>query len=41
MKEHGDDPKSYRNAAVMVDTTDPVVNEFLHRRMPVAQINDI
>jgi CAAX prenyl protease-like protein len=41
MKEHGVDPKGYRNAAVMVDTTDPVVNEFLRRRMSVQQINDI
>jgi Type II CAAX prenyl endopeptidase Rce1-like len=41
MKQHSVDPKSYRDAAVMVDTTDPLVNEFLHRRMSVAAINDI
>jgi hypothetical protein len=41
MGAHSLDPKSYRNAAVMVDTTDPVVNEFLWRRMSVKEINDI
>jgi CAAX prenyl protease-like protein len=41
MRQHGQDPDSYRKSAVMVDTTDPVVNEFLHRRMSVSAINDI
>jgi len=41
MRAHGLDPKSYRQAAVMVDTTDPVVNEFLYRRMSVSAINEI
>ncbi|HXX16853.1 MAG TPA: CPBP family intramembrane glutamic endopeptidase [Candidatus Eremiobacteraceae bacterium] len=37
----GLNPRHYRTAAVMVDTTDPVANEFLWRRMSVAQINEI
>ena len=41
MKEHGVDAKGYRSAAVLVDTTDPVVNEFLRRRMSVKEINEI
>ncbi|HUN62366.1 MAG TPA: CPBP family glutamic-type intramembrane protease [Candidatus Sulfotelmatobacter sp.] len=41
MHAHGLDPRSYRKAAVMVDTTDPVINEFLRRRMAVSAINDI
>jgi len=41
MRGHGLDPRSYRKVAVMVDTTDPVINEFLHRRMAVSAINDI
>lgn len=41
MREHGLDPKSYHKSAVMVDTTDPTVNEFLNRRMSASAINDI
>lgn len=41
MRQHGLDPNSYRKATEMVDTTDPVVNEFLYRRLSVPQINDI
>ena len=41
MREHGLDPNSYRKAAQMVDTTSPVTNEFLRRRMPVSEINAI
>ncbi|HTZ46885.1 MAG TPA: type II CAAX endopeptidase family protein [Verrucomicrobiae bacterium] len=41
MRAHGLDPKSYRQAAVMVDTTDPMTNEYLYRRMSVSSINDI
>lgn len=41
MREHGLDPNSYLKAAEMVDTTNPVANEFLYRRMSVPQINDI
>ena len=32
MHGHGLDPNSYRKAAQMVDTTNPVTNEYLRRR---------
>jgi hypothetical protein len=41
MRQHGLDPNGYLKAAQMVDTTDPVINEYLYRRMSVPQINDI
>jgi len=41
MREHNLDPNSYRLAAQMVDTTNPVTNEFLRRRMPISEINSI
>lgn len=41
LREHGLDPNSYRKAAQMVDTTSPLTNEFLRRRIPVAEINNI
>jgi membrane protease YdiL (CAAX protease family) len=41
MRDHGLNPGTYRRTAVMVNTTDPAVNEFLWRRMSVAQINQI
>jgi len=41
LRLHGIDPRSYRNAATMLDTTSPATNEFLRRRMPVAEINKI
>ncbi len=41
MKEHGLDPSSYHRVAQFVDTTDPVTNEYLRRRMPIADINKI
>jgi len=41
MREHGRDPNGYIKAAQMVDTTNPVTNEFLRRRMSVADINEI
>jgi len=41
MLEHGLDPKSFRKAAQFVDTTNPVANEYLRRRLSVAQINQI
>jgi membrane protease YdiL (CAAX protease family) len=41
MREHGLDPNSYRKAAQMADTTNPVVNEFLRRRMSISKINEI
>lgn len=41
LKAQGVDPKSYRVVAVLLEITDPVVNEFLRRRMSVKEINDI
>jgi hypothetical protein len=41
MRNHGLNPSTYRRTAIMVDTTDPAVNEFLWRRMSIAQINQI
>jgi hypothetical protein len=41
MRAHGLDPNTYRKSAQMVDTTNPVTNEFLRRRMTVADINEI
>ena len=41
MREKGRDPNRYIKAAQMVDTTNPVTNEFLRRRMSVANINEI
>ena len=41
MREHGLDPNSYHKAAQMVDTTNPVTNEYLRRRMSIADINKI
>jgi membrane protease YdiL (CAAX protease family) len=41
MKEHGLDPNSYHRVAQFVDTTDPFTNEYLRRRMPIADINKI
>ncbi len=41
MRQHNLEPNSYRKAAQMVDTTNPVANEFLRRRMSVADINKI
>jgi Type II CAAX prenyl endopeptidase Rce1-like len=41
MRDHGLNPATYRHAAVMLDITDPAVNEFLWRRMSMAEINQI
>ncbi len=41
LRENGLYPNSYRKAAQMVDTTSPVANEFLRRRMPITDINKI
>jgi membrane protease YdiL (CAAX protease family) len=35
------DPNSYHKAAQILDTTNPVANEFLRRRMPVSEINEL
>jgi membrane protease YdiL (CAAX protease family) len=41
MQQRGLAPKNFRQAAVFLDNTNPVTNEFLRRRMPISQINDI
>ena len=41
MKQHGLNPVSFKSAAGLVDLMDPVTNEYLRRRMSIAQINDI
>ncbi len=41
LREHGLDPNDYHKAALFVDTTNPVTNEYLRRRMSIAAINKI
>ena len=41
IREHGLDPNGYHKAALFVDTTNPVTNEYLRRRMSIAAINRI
>ncbi|HWY88446.1 MAG TPA: CPBP family intramembrane glutamic endopeptidase, partial [Gemmataceae bacterium] len=41
MKDHGLDPRAFRRAAELVNKMDPTINEYLSRRMPVKQINQI
>ena len=41
MREHSLDPASFHKATQFVDTTSPVTNEYLRRRMSVADINQI
>ncbi len=41
MHQRGLDPKSYYHATTLVDTTDPLVNEFLRQRMGLAGANAI
>lgn len=41
IREHGLDPRTFRKAAIFVDNTSPVTNEFLRRRMPISEINKI
>jgi len=41
MKEHKLDPRAFRRAADLVNKIDPTINEYLRRRMPVKQINQI
>jgi len=41
LREHRLDPKNFHKAAQLVDTTNPVSNEFLRRRMSIADINNI
>jgi membrane protease YdiL (CAAX protease family) len=41
LREHGVDPKSYYKAAEFVEKMDPVTNEYLRRRISIAEINSI
>ncbi len=41
LRQHGRDPKTYRHATVLANTTDPITNEFLRERVGVAKINEI
>jgi membrane protease YdiL (CAAX protease family) len=41
MQQRGLNPNSFLHAAQMVDTTNPITNEFLRRRMSIAEINKI
>jgi len=41
LREHSLAPDSYRKVSELVDTTNPVTNEFLRRRMSIPQINEI
>ncbi len=41
LRERGLNPNGYRHATLLVDATDPVVNEFLRRRIGIAGLNAI
>jgi len=41
MRTRGLDPRSYYNATVLRDTTDPLVNEYLRERIGIEKLNDI
>jgi membrane protease YdiL (CAAX protease family) len=41
LRERALDPNSFRKAVELVDTTGPITNEFLRRRMSISQINEI
>ena len=41
LRQRGLDPNSYHHAAVLVNATDPVTNEFLRERGGIAHLNDI
>ncbi len=41
LHQRGVDPNSYRHVTVLVDVTDPYVNEFLRQRVGVAGLNEI
>ena len=41
MRQHGLNPNTFIHATEMVYTPDPLTNEFLRRRMSVAEINKI
>jgi membrane protease YdiL (CAAX protease family) len=41
MRQHHLDPNTFRRAAELQNVTQPVVNEYLRRRLSIAQINEI
>ncbi len=41
LREHGLDPSGYHKAALLVDTTNPITNEYLRRRISIGEINKI
>src|SRR5215472_8878515 len=41
MRERSLDPATFNRATQLVDNTSPMVNEFLRRRMPISEINQI
>jgi membrane protease YdiL (CAAX protease family) len=41
MREHGLDPGGFHKAAQFVDATNPAANEYLRRRLSIAQMNRI
>ncbi len=41
LRKHGLDPSSFRRSTLLVNTSDPFVNEFLRRRIGVDELNKI
>ena len=41
LRQRGLDPNSYNHATVLVDVTDPLVNEYLRERIGIAGVNTI
>ena len=41
LREHNLDPNSYHKPSLFVDTTNPITNEYLRRRISIAEINKI
>jgi membrane protease YdiL (CAAX protease family) len=41
LRQRGLDPKSFHRVTVLVNTADPVTNEFLRQRAGIARLNDI
>ena len=40
-RQRGQDPQTYHKAALLVNTTDGITNEFLRQRVGIARVNDI
>jgi membrane protease YdiL (CAAX protease family) len=41
LRQRGIRPETFHSSTVLVDTTNPVINQFLRTRLSIAQINDI